>query len=195
MFGYKYHGNLILISYIVIWVQINLHACGDQSIIKNSTLSLRPPVRSSMTIITTTFSRVINRQVRLGSSVRNYFSVRTIWIRLAAVVSYRGKKVRTVASPAVRAVNKSRDTWNYVQNEPEYAICVIFTTRLYYKALWLIWWGLIWQIRHNHLDDDHCDVTGYRNMSALGTASAMVTSHEDFVMMWSFKGPKLFCVL
>ena len=43
------------------------------------------------------------------------------WIRLAAV-SYRGKNVRTVASPSVRSVNKSRDTQNCVQNEPEYAI-------------------------------------------------------------------------
>ena len=31
------------------------------------------------------------------------------WIRLA-IVSYRGKKVRTVDSPAVGSVNKSRDT-------------------------------------------------------------------------------------
>ena len=49
------------------------------------------------------------------------------WIRLAAV-SYRGKKVRTVASPAVRSVNKSPDIRNCVQNGPEYAICVLFST-------------------------------------------------------------------
>ena len=49
------------------------------------------------------------------------------WIRLAAV-SNRGKKVRTVASPPVRSVNKSRDTRNCVQNKPEYAIYVMFTT-------------------------------------------------------------------
>ena len=59
------------------------------------------------------------------------------WIRLAAV-SKRGKDVRTVAFPAVRSVNKSRDTRNCVQNKPEYAICVIFTTRSYYKALGFI---------------------------------------------------------
>ena len=59
------------------------------------------------------------------------------WIRLAAV-SKRDKKVRTVAFLVVRSVNKSRDTRNCVQNKPEYAICVIFTTRSYYKALWLI---------------------------------------------------------
>ena len=58
------------------------------------------------------------------------------WIRLAAV-SYRGKKVRTVAFPAVRLVNKSSDTRNCVQNKPEYPIYVIFTTRSYYKALGL----------------------------------------------------------
>ena len=39
------------------------------------------------------------------------------WIRLAAV-SKRGKKVRTVAFPAVSSVNKSRDTRNCVQNKP-----------------------------------------------------------------------------
>ena len=49
------------------------------------------------------------------------------WIQRAAV-SKRVKKVRTLAFPAVRAVNKSRDTWNFIQNKPEYAICVIFTT-------------------------------------------------------------------
>ena len=75
-------------------------------------------------------------------------------IRLAAV-SNRGKKVRTVASPAVRSVYKSRDTWICVQNEPEYTICVIFITRSYYKALGLILCGLMWHIRHNYnrLDD------------------------------------------
>ena len=59
------------------------------------------------------------------------------WIRLTAV-SKRGKKVRTVAFPAVKSVNKSRDTRHCVQNKPEYAISVIFTTRSHYKALGLI---------------------------------------------------------
>ena len=115
------------------------------------------------------------------------------WIRLAAV-SKRGKKVRTVAFPAVRSVNKSRDTRNCVQNKPEYAICAIFTTRPYYKALGLILCYLILRIRHNfnRLDDGHCDVTGHRKMSLLRTAGAMVTAHENSVMMWSFKGPKFF---
>ena len=63
------------------------------------------------------------------------------WFRLAAV-SYRGKKVRTVVSSVVRSVNKSRGTRNCVQNV-RYAICVIFTTRLYYKALGIILWALI----------------------------------------------------
>ena len=118
------------------------------------------------------------------------------WIRLAAA-SYRGKKVRTVASPVVRSVNKSRDRRNYFQNEPEYASCVIFTTRLYYKALELILSYLIWQIRHNCrcLKDGHCDVTGHRKMSVLGRAGAMVTTLGNSVMVWSFKGPKLFCGL
>ena len=76
------------------------------------------------------------------------------WIRLSTV-SYRGKKVRTVDSHEVRSVNKSRDTRNCVQNEPKYAICVLVTIRLYYKALGIILCALICQIRHNynHLDD------------------------------------------
>ena len=108
-----------------------------------------------------------------------------------AAVSYRGKKVRTAASSAVRSVNKSRDTRNCVQNEPEYVICVRFTTLLYHKALEIIVCALIWQTRHNYnrLDDGHSDVTGHRKMSALGTASAMVTTHENSTMIWSFKGP------
>ena len=79
------------------------------------------------------------------------------WIRLAAV-SYRGRKVRTMASPAVRSVNKSRDTRNHVHNKPKYAICALVTTRLYYKALWTILCSLILQIRHNNnrLGDGHC---------------------------------------
>ena len=100
------------------------------------------------------------------------------WIRLAAV-SYRGKKVRTMVSPVVRSVNKSLDTRNCVQNEPDYAICVIFVTRVYYKALGTLLCTLIWQIRHNY----NSDVTGHRKMSALGTVGAMVTTHEISVMM------------
>ena len=70
-----------------------------------------------------------------GGLVRNYYA--QFWIRRAAV-SKRGNKVRTVAFPAVRSINKSRDTCNCVQNKPKYAICVIFTTRSCYKALGLI---------------------------------------------------------
>ena len=118
------------------------------------------------------------------------------WLRLA-VVSYRSKKVRTAASPAVRSVNTSRDTRNCVQNEPEYAICVIFNTRLYYEALGSILCDLIWQIRHsyNRLDDGNCEATGHRNMPVMCTAGAMVTTHESSVMMWSIKEPTLFCVM
>ena len=68
-----------------------------------------------------------------------FFLYEQFWIRLAAV-SKRGKKVRTMAFPVVRTVNKSRDTRNCVQNKPEDAICVICTTRSYYKTLGLILW-------------------------------------------------------
>ena len=39
-----------------------------------------------------------------------------------------------------------------------------------------------------------CYITGHRKMSVLGTASAMLTTQENSVMMWSLKGPKMFCV-
>ena len=105
-------------------------------------------------------------------------------IRLAAV-SYCGKKVRTVASPVVRSINKSRDTRHCFENEPEYEICVLFTTHFYYKALGIILCALIRQTRHNYnrLDDGHCVATVHHKMSALGTAGAMVTTHENHVKM------------
>ena len=49
--------------------------------------------------------------------------------------------------------------------------------------------GAFGQIRHNYnrLDDGHCDVTGHRKMSVLAMAGAMVTTHENSVMMRSFR--------
>ena len=135
---------------------------------------------------------VDNGQVRLGVWYITIFLYVQSWTRLTAV-SYHRKKIRTGASPAVRSVNEPRDTRNCAQNEPEDVICVIFTTCLYYKALRLILCDLVWQICHNHtrLDDGHCDVTGHCKMSVLGAVSTMVTTHENFVMMWLFKGQKL----
>ena len=118
------------------------------------------------------------------------------WIRLGTV-SNRGKKVRTVDTPAVRSVNKSRDTRNCVQNEPKYAICVLFATRLYYKALGIIF--LSFDIANTPQVQSswrrQCEVTVHREMSPLSTAGAMVTTHENSVMMWSFKWTKFFSVL
>ena len=71
------------------------------------------------------------------------------WIRLAAV-SYGGKKVRTVASSVVRSVNTSFDTLKCIRNESQYAICVVFTTRLHYKAMKIIFCDIISQITHNY---------------------------------------------
>ena len=104
------------------------------------------------------------------------------WIRLAAV-SHRHKTVRTVTSPAVRSVNKSRDTRNCVQNESEYAICVILTIILYHKSLGLILCDLVWQIRNNYIDNGHGDITGHRKMSVLGAVDTMETTHENLVMI------------
>ena len=128
-----------------------------------------------------------NGQVRLGVRYVIIFLYVFFLIRLAAV-RYHGEKVRTVVCPAVISVNKSRDIRNCTQNGAEYTICVLFTARLYYKALEIILCTLICQIRRNcnRLDDDHCDVTGHRKMSPLGTAGAMVTTHENSLMMWSF---------
>ena len=45
------------------------------------------------------------------------------------------KKVHTMASPAVRSVNKSRDIKNAYETSHVYEICVMFTMCLYNKAL------------------------------------------------------------
>ena len=118
------------------------------------------------------------------------------WIRLATV-NYRGKKVRTVDSPAVRSVNKSSDARNCVQKRAK--LCDLCPLRH----------SFIWQSARNYFVCSdvantpqlqsswrcQCEVTGHRKVSALGTAVAMVTTHENSVMMWSFKGTKLFSVL
>ena len=92
----------------------------------------------------------------------------------------------------VRSVNKSRDTTNCIRNEPQYAICVIFTTPFYYKALKLILCDLIWQFI--------CvltvtTVTGHvtARWQHWAWLETMVTTHENSLIMQSFKGPKLFC--
>ena len=84
-----------------------------------------------------------NGQVRLGGSIRNYFQVRTI-LNSTGCCKLPCLESSNRGPPEVRSVNKSRDTLNCVQNEPEYAICVLFTTHLYYKALGIIcvfWYG------------------------------------------------------
>ena len=117
-------------------------------------------------------------------------------IRLAAV-SYRGKKVRTVVSPAVRSVNKSLDTRTLRPKRTRLCDLCHFRHPCILQSPRNIFCALIWQFRHNYnrLDDYNSDVTSHRKMSALGTAGAMVTTHEIYVMMWSFKWSKLFSVL
>ena len=65
------------------------------------------------------------------------------------------------------------------------------------QALGLVLCDLIWQTpqNYNRPDDGHCNVTGRRKMSVLDKASTRLTTHENSIMMWSFKGPKLVCVL
>ena len=48
---------------------------------------------------------------------------------------------------------------------------------------------------YTRLDDGHSNFTGHRKMSVLGAVGTMVTTRENFVMMWLFKGTKLFCFL
>ena len=83
-----------------------------------------------------------------GGLVRSYFFVSTFFFIRLAAVSYHSKKVRTVASPTVRSVNKSRGTQNCIRYEPQYAICLVFTIRLYYKALKI---DFIWSDMANNL--------------------------------------------
>ena len=68
-------------------------------------------------ILLVTFSKALGK-FDLGVWYVIIFLYVQFQIRLAAV-SKRGKKVRTVVFPAVRSVNKSRNTRNYVQNKPE----------------------------------------------------------------------------
>ena len=117
------------------------------------------------------------------------------WIRPAAV-SKRGEKVRTVAFRAVRSVNKSCDTKLRPKQARGCDLChlhhsfILQSPRINFvlsdiantPQFQLFWRWPLWYYRSPH-------------MSVLGTVGAMVTTHENSVMMWSFKGPKLFCVL
>ena len=134
------------------------------------------------------------RQVRLGVWYVIILLWVQFWIRLAAV-SYHSKKMCTVASPVVRSVRKSRDTHNCMRNEPQYTICVIFTTRLYYKALKLILLDLTWQITIVLMGFNVTrQVTARRQCWAW--PATMVTTHESSLIMWlRFKGLSLFCIL
>ena len=85
----------------------------------NSFVSIRcqTSLLIDLSITVTSGTETIIGQVRLGARYVIVFLYVQFWIRLGTV-SYRGKKVRIVDSPAVRSVNKSRDTRNCVQNEP-----------------------------------------------------------------------------
>ena len=59
------------------------------------------------------------------------------------------KKVHMMASPAVRSVNKVRDIKKIAsETSHECEICVIFTTRLYHKALKI---DFVWSDMANNL--------------------------------------------
>ena len=100
------------------------------------------------------------------------------WIPLAAV-SYRSIKVHTMASPAVWWVNKSRDRQSCIRNEPQYAICVIFSTHHITKPCKLILCHLTWQMTWNYhrVDSGHCDKTGHLTMAVL----AITSDHGKFL--------------
>ena len=117
----------------------------------------------------------------------------TCFNRLAAVC-YRSKNVRTMAFPAVRSVNKSRGTQNCIRNEPYYAICSVYTIRLYNKVLKINFCALIWQKNAFIVIWTVATVTG-QVTTKLQCWVWPVTTRENSVIIWSFKGPKLFCVL
>ena len=48
-----------------------------------------------------------------------------------ATASYRGENIRTMPSPVVRSVNKTRDIQIIIQNELQHKICVVFTTFIF----------------------------------------------------------------
>ena len=48
---------------------------------------------------------------------------------------------------------------------------------------------------YNRLDGDHSDEIGHRQMAVLRMASDHGANPWNSLIMWSFKEPKLFCVL
>ena len=98
-------------------------------------------------------------------------------IRLAAV-SKRSKKVRTVAFPVVRSVNKSRDTRYCAPKQARVCeLCHLHHSFILQSPR--INSVLSDIANFNRLEDGHCDATGNRKMSVLGTTGAMVTTHEN----------------
>ena len=122
------------------------------------------------------------------------FVIIFLWVQFCvrlAVASYRVKKVRTVASPVVRWANKSRDTHNCMRNEPQYAICVVFTTRLYYKVRKVDFLGSDLQLQSYSLDGGHCDRAGHRKVTVLGMAGDQGDNPWKFLNRVTVKGTKI----
>ena len=141
-----------------------------------------------------TWSVKFNRRVRLGVWYVIIFLWIQFWIRLAAV-SYRCKKVRTLASPVVRWVNKTRDAQNCIRNGPQYVICVV-TTRLNGKVL--KFWNWICVSWHGKkpviiIVLAVAPMTGH--VTTRWQYRAMVTTHESPFIVSSFKALTLYCVL
>ena len=117
------------------------------------------------------------------------------WIRLGTV-SYRGKKVRTVDSPAVRSANKS---WHTKLRPKRAKLCDRFPRRhsfiLQSPRNYFVCSDIANMPQSQSSWRCHCEVTVHRKMSALSTAGTMVTTHKNSVMMWPFKGTKLFSFL
>ena len=118
------------------------------------------------------------------------------WIRLGTV-SYRGKKVRTVDSPAVRSVNKSAT--HEIASKTSQNMRSVSSSPLVYITKPYELFCVLWYIANTpQLQSSwrcQCEVTVHRKMSALCTAGAMETTHGNSAMMWPFKGTKLFRVL
>ena len=137
-----------------------------------------------------------NGQVRLGGSVRKKFSVRTILNSteycklLRQEISNRGfscgeiskyvtwhTKLRPKRAKVCDLYPRHHSF--IIQSPKNYFVCSDIANTPQLQSSWRC----------------QCEVTVHRKMSALGTAGAMVTTHENSVMMWPFKGTKLFSVL
>ena len=139
----------------------------------------------------------VNGQVRLGVCSAIISVWVRFWIRLTAVC-YRDKRGRAVGAPAVRLVNKSRDTHKKcIRKKPQYVICVVLPLVYITKPCKLILWDLTRQITCNYIriGGGHCDRTGgrFKNTYELLNLRALKFSYVNRIHICQCMG-EIFCV-